>query len=228
MCEVESTVSIEQVFDKQDDAPPVRDEPTASEAPAPTVSAPVHDGETVLPPVTTELQAEVVRQLNLLISSSAPEVNAVSKPGPTRWVKVPIAMDSGSMANVTPPSIFSCTIQATEASKRKEVFRGADNSAILNLGCQAVSGKSDSATPVAISVDFEVANITRPLGSASKLVRKQNKVVFDEGDSYIENKSSGERVPLREENGLYFLDIWVEIPADMELNPVFARQVVAQ
>ena len=141
---------------------------------------------------------------------------------------MPIAMDSGSMANVTPPRIFSCTVQATEASKRKEVFHGADNSAILNLGSQSVSGKSDSENPVAISVDFEVANITRPLGSVSKLVRKQNKVVFDEGDSYIENKRTGEKVPLREENCLFYLDIWVEIPADMELNPVFARQVVAQ
>ena len=87
---------------------------------------------------------------------------------------------------------------------------------------------TNSEKPVDISVDFEVANITRPLGSVSKLVRKHNRVVFDDDGSYIENKASGEKVPLREEQGLYFLDIWVEIPADMELNPVFAKQVVAQ
>ena len=183
------------------------------------------NGETMMPTVNEELQAEVKTQLNLLFSSNLTEVNAVSKPGAMKWIKVPIAMDSGSMANVTPPGIFSCIVQATEASKRKDTFHGADNSPILNLGSQSVSGKSDSDIPVAISVDFEVANISRPLGSVSKLVRKQNMVVFDEDESYIKNKRTGEKVQLREENGLFYLDVWVEVPKDMELNPSFARQV---
>ena len=209
----------EETVDLPQDMPPVQDAPAAALVP---------NGETVFPSISIEIQAEVVRQLNLLTSTAPAELNAVKAPGATRWVKVPIAMDSGSMANVTPPSIFSCIVQATEASKNKEVFHGADNSAILNLGSQFVSGKSDSESPISLSVDFEVANISRPLGSVSKLVRKQNKVVFDEGNSYIENKKTKERVPLREENGLYFLDIWVEIPEDMVINPLFARQVVAQ
>ena len=156
----------------------------------------------------------------------AAEVNAVKKDGPMKWVKVPIAMDSGSMANVTPPKVFSCIVQASDASKRKDVFHGADNSEIPNLGSQAVIGKSDAENAVAISIDFDVANISRPLGSVSKLVRKQNKIVFDDDESYIQNKKTGEKIVLREEHGLFYLDLWVQIPKNMELNPSFARQVV--
>ena len=189
----------------------------------------VTDEEKVLPTTPTEVQTEVVSQLNLLTKTSpGPEVNKVGNTVTTKWAKVPVAMDSGSMANVTPPTMFSCTINETAASKAKESFHVADNSPIPNPGSQSVVGKSDSENPVTISVDFDVANITRPLGSVSKLVNKQNRVVFDEHDSYIENKKTGEKVPMREENGLFYLDIWTEIPSDMVLNPVFARQVVAQ
>ena len=179
--------------------------------------------------ITEEVHQAIQHRINLLTSSSPAQINAVDKgsTGKTKWIKVPIAMDSGSMANVTPPSIFSVMVQATEASKNKEVFHGADNTAIPNLGSQMASGKSDSDKPVDINIEFEVANISRPLGSVSKLLRKGNKIVFDEGNSYIKNKKSGEQISLREEGGLFFLDVWVEVPNDMVLNPSFARQVTA-
>ena len=131
------------------------------------------------------------------------------------------------MANVTPPGIFSVLVQSTEASRNKEVFHGADSTPIPNLGSQTAKGKSDQEKPVDISIDFEVANISRSLGSVSKLIRKNNKVVFDDGDSYIQNKKSGKRINLREEESLFFLDVWCEIPEDMVLNPSFALQVGA-
>ena len=203
LCGISSTVTISDV----------------PEAPEPIISKEIFE----------EVQQRVISISLLERDTPAPQINAVSSPSKLKWVRVPIAMDSGSMANVTPPQIFSCLIQATDASKNKEKFHGADASPILNLGSQHVSGQSDSETPVNIDVDFEVANITRPLGSVSKLVKKKNIIVFDEGEgnSYIQNKTSGEKVSLREENGLYYLDVWVQVPEDMVMNPSVARQVEA-
>ena len=36
-----------------------------------------------------------------------------------------------------------------------------------------------------------------------------NKIVFDEDGSYIEDKATGEVINLREENGMFFLKVWV-------------------
>ena len=45
--------------------------------------------------------------------------------------------------------------------------------------------------------------------SASKLTGKGCRVVFDEGNSYIENKLSGDWIPMEERNGMYFLKMWI-------------------
>ena len=41
---------------------------------------------------------------------------------------------------------------------------------------------------------------------------QRNKVVFDESGSFIENKRSSERLWMREENGVYVLDVYVASP----------------
>ena len=46
------------------------------------------------------------------------EVNAVQG-NELVWVCVPVAVDTGSCANVTPPGVFSLEIQESEASKSK-------------------------------------------------------------------------------------------------------------
>ena len=43
----------------------------------------------------------------------------------------------------------------------------------------------------------EVAQVTRPLASAGEIVRKNNRVVFDLPDSFIQNKRTGYKTPLR-------------------------------
>ena len=58
-----------------------------------------------------------------------------------------------------------------------------------------------------------------------KMCKKKHTVVFDEDRSFIRNKATGKELEMREENGLYFIDIWVEIPSGMKLNESFARHV---
>ena len=70
-----------------------------------------------------------------------------------------------------------------------------------------------------------MAKISRPLGSVSKLLNKNHRAMFDLGNSYIQNKSSGKKTKLREERGLFFLDLVVEVPYDMPINKHVVRPV---
>ena len=56
---------------------------------------------------------------------------------------------------------------------------------------------------------FQCADVHKALGSVSQIVRKGNRVVFDENGSYIQNKSTGELRWLEERNGIYVLPAFV-------------------
>ena len=51
--------------------------------------------------------------------------------------------------------------------------------------------------------------MNKALGSVSKIVNNGNRVVFDGDGSYIENKWSKDKLWLREDNGVYVLDMLV-------------------
>ena len=44
------------------------------------------------------------------------------------------------------------------------------------------------------------------------MVGKGNRVIFDPEGSFIENIQNGDRMPLREDNGVYVLDVLVAPP----------------
>ena len=55
----------------------------------------------------------------------------------------------------------------------------------------------------------QATDVNKTLLSVSKIVSKGCRVVFDVDSSYIENKSSGDWVPLVQRNGMYVLRMWV-------------------
>ena len=59
---------------------------------------------------------------------------------------------------------------------------------------------------------FQVARVTKALGSVSQTVKNGNELVLDQDSSgkdmsYIQNKRSNEKIWLRQENGVYVLDL---------------------
>ena len=60
--------------------------------------------------------------------------------------------------------------------------------------------------------------------AVSKIVAHRNKVVFDESGSFIEKKRSRERLWMREENGVYVLDVYVAPPDGHKEQMDFRRQ----
>jgi hypothetical protein len=56
---------------------------------------------------------------------------------------------------------------------------------------------------------YRACDVTKPLGSVSKICKKGHRVVFEDGCSYIYNLYTGDTTWLREENGVYIMDVWV-------------------
>ena len=55
----------------------------------------------------------------------------------------------------------------------------------------------------------QVTDVNKALLSVSKIVSKGCRVVFDEGNRYLENKLAGDWIPMEERNGMYFLKMWI-------------------
>ena len=53
---------------------------------------------------------------------------------------------------------------------------------------------------------FQVAKVTKPLCSVSKICEKGHTVVFDESGSYIKHKKTGAVIQLKKERGVYVMD----------------------
>ena len=73
------------------------------------------------------------------------------------------------------------------------------------------------------NMTFQVTDVTKALGSVSKMVAHGNRVVFDGSGSFIENKRSRERLWMREESGVDVLDVYVAPPDCHEKNKDFSQ-----
>ena len=67
---------------------------------------------------------------------------------------------------------------------------------------------------------FQVAEVTRPLCSVTKICDRGNRVVFDSQGGYIENYASGVQTRFSRQNNVYVMDMYVEETA---VAPGFAR-----
>ena len=124
------------------------------------------------------------------------------------WERIPITVDSGAVDSVIPRRIASgVKVKQTEASRMWLKYRSASGGAIVNEGERDLKGYSNEANRV--DMTMQVAEVTKPLGSVRAFVKAGNKVVFDEGSSYIENKATGVRTGIEDRNGAYVFDLWI-------------------
>ena len=55
----------------------------------------------------------------------------------------------------------------------------------------------------------QVCEVNKPLLSVRRMVAAGNRVIFDSDGSYIEDKTTAEKMWLSEEEGMYMLSLWV-------------------
>ena len=128
---------------------------------------------------------------------------------------ISILIDSGASDSVAPPETFpEINIFETTASRAGLQYTAAGGEKIRNQGmCRPVIQTTDGLTH---SMAFQVAAVSKPLGAVSRIVGAGNRVVFDDKDgvgSYIQNRKTGKCTPLRQNNGVYYLDVWMK-PGD--------------
>ena len=71
----------------------------------------------------------------------------------------------------------------------------------------AVETNKDPKMTRTSAIEFNVAEVGKPLASAARMVKSGNRVVLDQDSSFIENKSTGERMEVRVKDETFVFNV---------------------
>ncbi len=98
--------------------------------------------------------------------------------------RITVTVDSGAVDSVGPPTMATdVRISDTPASRAGLKYRAANGTAIDNQGekvTQAITKQGKK-----IGMTFQIANVTKPLGSVRAMLDAGNNVILQKGNSYI-------------------------------------------
>ena len=140
---------------------------------------------------------------------------------PQKWTRISMAVDSGACDSVADPNQIPCAVKETQASRSGQNFASATGEPIPNLGEMVMPMRTREGTFRSMTV--QAAPVTKPLASVLRIVQAGHMVVFDSAGSYIYNKETQELNMLREEDGNYMLDVWVQPTSEANAVPPFGR-----
>ena len=156
------------------------------------------------------------------------ELQSDDEEGDDKLERIEVTVDSGAVDTVGPPRIANkFPIRETRASRAGLDYRAANGTRIKNYGEKRITGKSKTGTP--ISLTMQCADVTKVLGSASRITEADNTVIFSNGKSAI-IKDPGAKIAnkiiseadrnttteLRKDKGVYKFDIYVEKEKEAE------------
>lgn len=150
------------------------------------------------------------KMLNLLQQKANGSLNRYTNANGT-FEKMTLTADSGASDTVLPKG--TCEHVPTEPSPGSVAgvrYEVASGETIPNEGQKHVEVVTEDGQQRKITM--QVCDVNKALLSIKKTCRAGHRVVFDDDGSFIENKASKERTWLREENGVYTLDVWVKTP----------------
>ena len=137
------------------------------------------------------------------ITDEMPELNAVHD---VNDEKITGTSDSGAAVSAMPKDMVP-NVPQSETCENK-FYRVANRSKIKGLGGKKVTFKTKNVSTQSMS--FRVVDVTKALSSVSKICQRKNRVVFDRDGSYIKNKTSGKRLPMRVESGDCVVDVHIK------------------
>jgi hypothetical protein len=136
-----------------------------------------------------------------------------------KWEKITVTIDSGAVDSVGPKTMATdLPIKDTPASRAGLKYRAANGTTIDNLGEKSIQGITKQGKKVGMT--FQVADVTKPLGAVRAMLAAGNKVVFESGNSYIQDKTGTIKTPIEERNGAFVFDIWRPKMRDNPVNTV--------
>ena len=119
-----------------------------------------------------------------------------------------ICVDSGAGESVCPVDFFP-DYEMHQTEKVGNLYRAAGGQELRNMGEKRPKLKISG---VAVSMTFQAtSHVRKPLAAALKITAKGNRIVLDDENylSYIEDKATGTKIPLRIENGVYVMEVAV-------------------
>ena len=124
------------------------------------------------------------------------------------WEEIELAVDSGASETVIGEDMLTA-VETKEgpASRRGVQCEVASGVRIPNIGEKKFEGFTEEGLPR--NLKAQVCEVNKALLSVHRLVQTGNRVVFDDAGSYIEDKTTGERMWLREQGGMCMLKMWV-------------------
>ena len=118
-------------------------------------------------------------------------------------------VDSGASETVVNKDmILTADVQEGHASRRGVEYEVANGVRIPNLGEKKFVGITNEGTKRKLVA--QVCDVNKALLSASRVTNGGSKVVFDSSGSYIEDKTTGERIHLEERNGMFMIRLWTK------------------
>ena len=126
-----------------------------------------------------------------------------------KWEKLEAVVDSGAAESVAPSSMAPWVpVRPSEGSTRGQCYMSASGAKLPNQG----EKKFSMMTPEGnwAEATFQVADVTRPLCSVTKICDKGNRVVFEGNGGYIENLATGVCTTFGRQNNVYVMEMWAE------------------
>ena len=120
-----------------------------------------------------------------------------------------VCVDSGAGESVCPVTAFP-SYETVKTHKTGTQYKAAGGQLLTNVG--EIRPSFTSSGQLASMAFQATTDVKKPLAAASKIAAKGNRIVLDdaESDSFIENKASGIRIPLKTETGVYMMEMTVK------------------
>ena len=134
------------------------------------------------------------------------------------WVKITGTLDSGAAESVCPMDFMPMIPVSSPSDGRTYV--AANGTKIKDQGAKQIAFTTAEGNERRIK--FCRTSVMKPLMSSSKVEAAGNRIVLDgPSNSYIECKKSGQRTRIRQQDGVYVIDMWINTD---NAGPVFGRQ----
>ena len=147
--------------------------------------------------------------INMLMTINPPTVNRVTET--PEWEEIEMAVDSGATETVVGIDMLeSIETSEGEAARKGVEYEVASGQTIPNLGEKQFVAVGEEGCMRKMKA--QVCDVNKPLLSVNRMVQAGNRVVFENGNNYVEDLSSGERMYLTEKGGMYMLKLWVKNP----------------
>ena len=122
-----------------------------------------------------------------------------------------VCIDSGAGESVCPVDAFP-SYELKKSANTGATYTAAGRQSLVNVGGQQPRFETSG---VDAWMTFQATTkVQKPLAAAFRITEKGNRIVLDDvgSESYIENKKTGKKIPLKMENGVYMMEMLVKPP----------------